>query len=63
MHHNGASREAPRTDGERADAPRKRRPIALSVTDLAIRNRFPRFRAQESPAKADPDTERRESLP
>jgi hypothetical protein len=50
-------------DGEGADAPHKRRPIALSVTDLAIRNRFPRFRAQQSPAKADPDTEPRESLP
>jgi hypothetical protein len=50
-------------DVEGADALRKRRPIALSVTDLAIRNRLPRFRAQQSPAKADPDTEPRESLP
>jgi hypothetical protein len=34
-----------------------------SVTRVAIRDRSQRFRDQESATKADPDTERLESLP
>jgi hypothetical protein len=41
----------------------RQRRFTANVMDLAIPHRCGAFSAEESAAKADPDTERRESLP